>query len=61
MATSSILHNIEIKDKESGNQFATALEVAYNNSLYTENIPASKAECIELTDNETVEFISSLL
>ena len=61
MATSSILHNIEIKDKKSGNQFETALEVAYNNFLNEENIPASKAEYIELTDDEITEFMRSLL
>lgn len=62
MATKSILKTIEIKDKKLGNDFANALEYAYEQSANnTKEVLSIKRECVELSDDEVKNFFDGLI
>lgn len=62
MATSSILHNIEICDTETATMFIKALETSYKaSSNNADDSSKINRDYRELTDNEIMRFMKSIL
>lgn len=61
MATSSILHNIEIKSDKEALSLIDALETSIKFQDTKDDSSTLRRDCKELTDNEAEEFLESLL